>query len=289
MIRWMMGFCLLFFLFSKVYGVEVVRIIEPQSEQDASHHYFAQLLQISLDHTEKKYGQAYVETTGYVLEQGRAERALTFGQHIDVYWMGTSLQREQSLKAIRIPLLKGLLGYRGLIIREHDRPYYQDADNWEQLTRHPACQGMHWPDSDVLQKGAFRVVRSARYTAMFSMLANHRCDIFPRGIHEGPGEVMAYSKDSEVLGWFDDWLIYYPFPMYFFTNKDSVHLAERIAEGLELMIDDGSFEQFMKQHPVTQHLFPLDQWSDRVQIKLANPELPKDTPVTNTRYWLVPE
>ena len=268
---------------------EEVRIIKPQSQEDASHHYFSQLLQMALNKNVSGYSHAEVRHTPFVLEQGRAEQALKAGQHIDVYWMGTSLKRENELIAIRIPLLKGLLGYRGLIIRENERGFYKARVNWLRLNHRSVCQGMHWPDSDILERGGFRVIRSARFKSMFAMLENYRCDMFPRGIHEGPAETVAYQWQSEALGWFDQYLIYYPFPMYFFTSKETPLLAQRIKEGLELMIDDDSFTRYMENHPVTQHLFPLSQWADRVEVKLLNPELPVDTDITDTRYWIVPQ
>lgn len=274
---------------AQAFSAEAVRIIKPQSQTDASHHYFSQLLQMALDKNQSEYVHAIVRHTPFVLEQGRAEQALKAGQHIDVYWMGTSLNREQELIAIRVPLLKGLLGYRGLIIRESDRSFYEARVNWLRLNHRSLCQGMHWPDSDILERGGFRVVRSARFNSMFAMLENYRCDMFPRGIHEGPAETVAYQKQSEELGWFDQYLIYYPFPMYFFTSKDNPMLAKRIKEGLELMISDGSFTEYMKSHEVTRHLFPVSQWADRVQVKLLNPELPVDTDITDTRYWVVPQ
>lgn len=280
---------LLLILSLESFASDVVRIIRPQSEQDASHHYFSALLQQALDKTQSEYGHAIVRPTPLVLEQGRAEQALKAGQHIDVYWMGTSLEREQNLAPIRIPLLKGLLGYRGLIIRESERLFFANKTNWLRLNLRSICQGMHWPDSDILERGGFRVIRSARFKSMFAMLENYRCDMFPRGIHEGPAEVLANKQASDKLGWFDQYLIYYPFPMYFFTKKDNIVLADRIAKGLEMMIDDGSFDLFMQQHPVTKHLFPLSQWTERVEVKLLNIALPADTDITDSRYWVVPE
>ncbi len=284
---WLLPLLLIFTLES--FAADVVRIIRPQSEQDASHHYFSALLQLALDKTQVEYGHAIARPTPFVLEQGRAEQALKSGQHIDIYWMGTSLDREQKLSPIRIPLLKGLLGYRGLIIRESERDFFANKTNWLRLNLRSICQGMHWPDSDILERGGFRVIRSARFKSMFAMLENYRCDMFPRGIHEGPAEVTAHKKASDKLGWFDQYLIYYPFPMYFFTKKDNIVLADRITKGLEMMIDDGSFTQFMQQHPVTEHLFPLSQWTERVKVKLLNTELPADTDITDGRYWVVPE
>lgn len=266
-----------------------VRIIPPQSRADASHHYFQQLLERALQQTEVKYGPAEVVFATHVIEQGRAVENLNDGRWIDVYWMGTSIEREKNLNAIRIPLVKGLLGYRGFIMTARlQRSFDVVSDRASVLKSLSACQGMHWPDSDILEQGGFQVVRSARYDTLFAMLKRNRCDIFPRGVHEGPAEVASQVGDGAGISWVDNALIFYPFPMYFFTSRSNPQLAERIREGLERMIDDGSFEDFMRHHEVTQHLFPLEQWPGKVSVRLTNPELPADTDYLNPRYWVVP-
>ncbi|WP_140054522.1 amino acid ABC transporter substrate-binding protein [Oceanospirillum sanctuarii] len=266
-----------------------IRIIPPQSKADASHHYFQQLLERALQLTEVRYGAAEVVFAPHVIEQGRAVENLNEGKWIDVYWMGTSIEREKDLNAIRIPLVKGLLGYRGFIMTARlQRSFDVVSDRASVLKSLSACQGMHWPDSDILEQGGFKVVRSARYDTLFAMLKRNRCDIFPRGVHEGPAEVANQVGQGAGISWEDNALIYYPFPMYFFTSRSNPELAERIREGLERMIDDGSFEEFMRHHEVTQHLFPLEQWPGKVSVRLTNPELPADTDYLNPRYWVVP-
>ncbi|MDX1398370.1 MAG: hypothetical protein R3204_07575 [Oceanospirillum sp.] len=266
-----------------------VRIIPPQSQSDASHHYFQQLLEQALQRTEVEFGAAEVVFAPHIIEQGRAVENLNHGKWIDVYWMGTSVSRESDLTAIRIPLVKGLLGYRGFIMTSRlQRSFEMISDPGPMLKTLSACQGMHWPDSDILEQGGFKVVRSAKYQTLFEMLKRNRCDIFPRGVHEGPAEVDRQKRKGAGVSWLDSNLIYYPFPMYFFTSHSNKALAERIRTGLELMIDDGSFETFMRHHPVTRHLFPLEQWPGKVAIRLTNPELPADTDYLNPRYWVVP-
>ncbi|OPX55201.1 hypothetical protein SAMN02745127_02218 [Oceanospirillum multiglobuliferum] len=272
-----------------IQAAQTVRITRPQSSEDASFSYFAQLLQNALDKTTLQHGKALVIQSAFVMEQGRAEKNLAESEYIDVHWMGTSRKREQTLKAIRIPLLKGLLGYRGMIIRQADQALFMSIKDWGELKKYPLCQGMHWPDSDILQQAGFKVVRVVRYEAMFAMLENQRCRFFPRGVHEGPSEAQARNGAKDDIAWFDKRLIYYPFPMYFFTSRNNIALAKRIEEGLNIMIETGEFDAYMAQHLVTRHLFPFSQWAKRVAIQLPNPELPDDTNITDKKYWLVPE
>lgn len=265
-----------------------LRTIPPQSDFDVSHNYFVTLLQMMLDNTASEYGQSNV-THVVRMEQGRAFYELKRGKIIDVYWAGTSIDREEEFTAIRIPLLKGLLGYRLSIIREDSQSNFQSIKNLKDLKKYTACQGRHWPDSDILENAGIDVRRGPIYELMFGQLAAGRCDFFPRGIHEGGPELTARRDKYPNLRLFSDTIVYYPFPMYFFVRKGNIDLAERLELGLERAIDSGEFDLLLEKHPITSKLFPLTQWGEKNIIAIRNPLLPRDTPITNSRYWVRPD
>lgn len=62
-----------------------------------------------------------------VLEQGRATTELIRGRLIDVYWMGTNKQREAELRPIRIPLTRGLVGYRQFVINRDKKALFDQV------------------------------------------------------------------------------------------------------------------------------------------------------------------
>ncbi|WP_415911476.1 substrate-binding periplasmic protein [Neptuniibacter sp. QD37_11] len=241
-----------------------------------------------LDNTASEYGQSNVAHV-VRMEQGRAFYELKRGKIIDVYWAGTSIDREEEFTAIRIPLLKGLLGYRLSIIREDSKSKFQSIKHLKDLRRYTACQGRHWPDSYILESAGIEVRRGPIYELMFGQLAAGRCDFFPRGIHEGGPELMARREKYPNLRLFSDTIVYYPFPMYFFVRKGNIELAERLELGLERAIDSGEFDLLLEKHPITSTLFPLTQWGEKNIIAISNPLLPRDTPIKNSRYWIRPD
>ncbi|MCJ8299139.1 MAG: hypothetical protein MJK13_09435, partial [Pseudomonadales bacterium] len=118
MLRW---FCLLLLAVTvNSFASQSIRTIPPQSEFDASHSYFIGLLELVLEKTAAQYGPAEV-VFSMQMEQGRAFVELEKNAGLDVYWAGTSILREQRLKAIRIPLVKGMLGFRQFVIRKSRR------------------------------------------------------------------------------------------------------------------------------------------------------------------------
>lgn len=279
-------FIILWFLLlcCSVYADPVtIRILGPQSAEDTSQDYYHRLLALALNSAnDKKYKIQVVD--GNSVTQGRTIHLLN-GKFIDVYWMGTSIKREKQFKAIRIPLLKGLLGYRVAIINKAQKAQFTQLDA-KGLKSKVACQGTHWPDTQILKSNGFSVIPVARYELMFDLVDINRCDYFPRAIFEGYSELQQANKRLANLTMFDDSILHYPFPIFFFVHQDATELAKDIEQGLEKAIDSGEFDKLLRTHSVTKHLFPITKWQGTKLIELTNPFLGKNLDLNNARYWL---
>ncbi len=267
-----------------------VRIRAPQSEFDASHDYFYSLIQLALSKSVvdgKKLPLTELTMAPYMV-QLRALEELRAGRLIDVYWAGTSIERERNLRSIPIPLAKGLLGFRVFAIHKSRRSLLENARDLKGLQNLTFCQGAHWPDTDIMRSAGLSVQPGTAYENMFRQVVGRRCDAFPRGVHEGFSEVQARQKRYSGLELYTDTILYYPFPMFLFVNKSNEVLARRLQIGLELAISDGSFDEHLKTHPVTRHLFPLENWINSHYIKIDNPLLPNTLNTADTRYWITP-
>lgn len=263
---------------------ESLRIGAPQSEYDVSHSYFQTLIELAYA---KQQLPLNIEISQH-MAQDRAMAEIKAGRQLDVYWVGTNIKREQEFAFVDIPLVKGLLGYRVFVLHSNKIARLRQVKTLKDLRKLTLCQGTHWPDTDIMQAAKLRIVSNAIYENMFKQVYNGRCDVFPRGIHEGLTEVWARINIMPELRVHDELMLYYPFAMYFFVNKNNQQLAAKLKRGLEMAIDDGSFERHMKQHPVTKHLFPLDKWIGNRMIRITNPYLSEKTDITNSRYWITP-
>jgi ABC-type amino acid transport substrate-binding protein len=203
---------------------------------------------------------------------------------VSIYQTGTTIEREKQLTPIRIPLLKGTLGYRISLIHKDNIEKFDKIKSVSDLSEFTACQGTHWPDSDILEKAGLPVIRNPNYENMFSQLKNKRCDYFPRAIIEAYSEENARADPDIVV--YDKLIISYPFPMYFFTSPHQKQLATDVEKGLSLAIKDGSFDTFFKNNTITKSLYPLSKWDHSRIIKLQNPLLPAKTPINNSSLWL---
>lgn len=129
------------------------------------------------------------------ISQSRIIAALKRGDSdIDLYWMGTSPEFEESLRPIRIPLYQGLLGYRIFIIHRNHQKRFDSVISVEDLRLMRGIQGVGWSDIETLETAELKQLTS-QYESIFGLVnSGKRVDYFSRGIHEAFGEISTYQK-----------------------------------------------------------------------------------------------
>ncbi|MDN3638037.1 transporter substrate-binding domain-containing protein [Simiduia curdlanivorans] len=199
---------------------------------------------------------------------------------VDVVWSMTSIERETEHLAIKIPLNRGLMGYRVALVRSAEPDMLASVASLEQLKQFTAGQMYVWSDTKILTSQGM-VVPGSNYNTLFRMLVAGRFDFFPRSVTEVSQELarnaaMGISLDKHLL-------IRYPAAMYFFVNKQDAKLAADIERGLEMMLASGEFVQRFEHYygDVIREL----QLDARVAIDLHNPYLPADTPLCRRELW----
>lgn len=258
------------------------RVVGQQSVEDVSQSYFYDLLNEAFKTFPSPPNVQPIHFDS--ITQGRTLQLLA-DNIIDIHWTGTSAVRESEYRAIKVPLLMGLLGYRVSIINIKNKTQFNDISQ-KALQRKVACQGEHWPDTQILKHNGFSTMPVARFELMFKMVDAGHCDYFPRAIFEGYGELEEAQKAMSNLTMYDDTILYYPFPIYYFVHKNNESLAKDLESRLSQMAKSGELLQFMKQHSLTKHLFPLNKWAAKRFIHLENPTLPNNVEIKDTRYWL---
>lgn len=278
-------YMLLYIFTLPINATDTISIRGPQSEFDASQSYYEGLIRLAYE----KHGKIVNIVYSPYMVQKRALLELQAGRLIDVYWAGTNAARSSQPGVVDIPLIKGLLGFRVFLTHKDNIDKLAKIRTLDDLKQFSFCQGSHWPDTDIMLAAGLNVLPNPIYESMFLQTIKKRCDAFPRGINEALSEFELRQYSMPNLALYDDLILYYPFPMYFFTSPKKPEIASILKSGLEKAIDDGSFDYYIETHPTTRHLFPLKNWNNAHYIKLENPFLPSDIDTTNNRYWLTPE
>lgn len=263
---------------------ERVIYMRAQAEPDIRDRYFADLLQLALDKTRASHGAATAEASPVLMRQSRALLSLEQGRYLDVLWTMTSREREAKLAPIRIPLLRGLLGYRLLVIRRDRVRDFAGIGELASLAALTAVQGHDWPDTAILRANGLRVETSSTEIAgMYAMLRLGRVDYFPRGVNEAWTELARLTGTELMVE--PHLLLRYTAPVYFFVRPGRPELAARIETGLRRALADGSLERHFRTHPATRSALTTLEAGDWTVLELENPTLPDQTPVSDTALW----
>ena len=250
----------------------------PRSVNDKRVEYPVQLLNLALSKVRTGYE---LRPSLLNITQSRALKLLMAGETVDVVWTMTSVERETQFLPIRIPIYKGLIGWRIFLIARDDQPLFNRVNRLEQLAKLTAGQGLDWPDMTIMRFNGLAVEGASTYEGLFDMLQRRRFIYFPRSVIEVWQELATHSQKGFVVE--NHILLHYPTALYYFVKKDNVQLAADIQTGLEAAIADGSFERlFIKFHQTS---IERAKMSERKLFQLTNPDLPADTPLEQSHLW----
>lgn len=254
--------------------------------QEKLRQYYVDLLQMVLEKTEKSDGPFQLKKSATSMLRKDLIESLSKGLGLEVMWLMTNKEREDLLLPVRIPLLKGTLGYRALIIRDKDRKRFESIKNLADLRNLTAVQGDVWMDTRILEANGLPVTGVKGYESMFFLISKGKYDYFPRGINEIWKEVETHK--GKGLSVEENIILHYDSPMYFFVKGSNAALAERIERGLRLAIEDGSFDNHFYNHPLHRETFEKTNLRSRKIFRLDNPYLPEGTPLEDRTLWLDP-
>ena len=261
----------------------IIRYPQPESLKDVRHIYRIELLKLAMDKTKSAYGEFEIVYTAAEMSQSRALTELENNGVVDVVALPSNIEREKKFLPVRIPIMKGILGYRIFIINKNQRDKFRKIKTFSDLKKIKAGAGHDWADVPILQHNGIPVEKGGKYEGLFYMLAAGRFDYFPRGVNEAGKEIEDRRGNLTDLIIEDTLALYYPFPVYFFLNKKNTETAKRIETGLRYAINDGSFENLFNKY-FKAYLTKADLKNRKI-FRLKNPFLPAETPYKNRSLW----
>ncbi|MCP5011429.1 MAG: amino acid ABC transporter substrate-binding protein [Aestuariibacter sp.] len=255
----------------------------PIDENDQRHDYPLTLLKLALSKTGVRYTLTPSER---ILLQGKSIRQLKENREINILWVMTDTQREKELLPIRIPIHKGLIGWRVFLINQSLEDRFEKVTDFQSLTKLTPLQGAEWPDTKILQSNGFNVLTVTDFPEAFSRLALRQGDFFPRAVSEVLDELNYSSLDPDIV-LEKDLVIHYPTAMYYFVNRANPTMARLIETGLRRALEDGSFDNIFISHH-REALLKVDIGNRKV-FHIDNPLLPPGTPLDDKALWFDPE
>lgn len=253
-----------------------------QSEADPNGPYMAAMIKLAFEHLGRK---VELQPVTEDMTQTRLQEDTLHGK-LDIMWAGTSKELEEQLEPVRIPIFKGLLGHRLLIIRKDDQAKFDRVNSIEDLRQIPLGQGTAWIDTKILEANGLKVVKTMKYQNLFYMVDGGRFDAFPRAVFEPFSEVDKHPELNLAVE--KRLMLVYKSDFYLFVNKRNKQLARDLELGLNRAIADGSFEKVFLSAPSVQEAITKGNLKNRVVIPLNNPFNSDETPIDRAELWIDP-
>lgn len=257
----------------------------PEGAADKRYEYYWSILTAALESNRDQFGDYQLVRYPIQMNGKRAQAQLQAGGEPNVLIRTTSKDLETQLLPIRIPVDKGLTGYRLFLVMDGMQQQLERVNDIDGLRRFTMGQEVRWSDVAVLKAAGFKVATGDDYTGLFGMLAIGRFALFPRGINEIVAERSNNLANFPNLRIERRFMLYYPLPRYFFVARsaEGQRMAARIENGLWRLIRNGEFERRYQAFKADQ-LRNLD-FTGRILFKLHNPNLPPETPLANRQLW----
>jgi len=267
---------------------KVTTVIYPrfQSKKDTRDLDAVELLETALQKTVEQYGSFVCKPSALSMKEERYRTEVKEGKFVNVIWSSVTKELENDLIPLRIPIRKGLLGYRVFLINKKNKDKFAAIQNIEELKKLSLIQGHDWNDIKIFRQMGFNVTSITSYEDMFKLINSGRYDYFSRGAYETLTAYEARREELPNLFVEENILLYYPWPKYFFVSRKHPKLAERIEAGLNLMIQDGSFDEIFKKY----HLNTIQKANlkNRKLFTIKNPLLPETAPISRKELWFNP-
>jgi hypothetical protein len=260
----------------------------PETEGDQRYAYHWRVLRAALEATRSKYGDYQLEPGQPLSEKLQVVEMQRPHGGLNTLVLDATQTLEEALQPVKIPIDKGLLGYRVFLIQAEDQPRFAGVQSLEQLRKLRFGQQREWSDVAVYQAAGLPVVTGSSYEGLFHMLMLRRFDAFGRGVSEVSGELAHWRKQYPQMTIENELLLYYPLPVYFwFARTDEGRLrVQRVEEGMRTLMADGTLDRlFSEEYAATIQQLGLDR---RRTLKIANPHLSSNHPFDKPEYWFVP-
>jgi ABC-type amino acid transport substrate-binding protein len=262
---------------------KIIRVNDNGADPNST--YVIKLINLAIDQIDTKYR---VEINREAFSQAKVNEEVRSNGILDVVWTTADADMEREFLPIRIPLLKGLLGYRIFIIHKDNQYKFRQINNIDDLKKITVGQGRTWTDAKILEANGLKVIKSNKYPNLFDMLDGGRFEAFARGVNEPFGELAQrpHLKDLMVE---ETLLLSYKMPFYLFVSRNNTQLARDLETGLNRAVANGSFDKVFYNDPNIKDVLEKANMKNRKVFYLDNPFLTKETPLDRTELWFDPQ
>jgi hypothetical protein len=255
---------------------------------------------IGIKVSDSRANNFYMDALVWVLDKSGAEYELIQTEHsmssqvrkvalvqhgdLDVMYAGTTVEMEEQLEPIRFPITRGLIGSRVFIINKKYQDEYRYIKGIDDLKRYSGVLSCGWPEKEIFEAVGLKQ-KEQLYTDIFDGINQGSRYYFPRGILEAYSELIDKKETLKNLVVEENILLRYKSAVLFFVHPDNKRLKAILEEGFRKGYEDGSYIEFLYNHPLIKESFVKSDLDNRLVIEIANPFFPEKSATILNQYW----
>jgi len=175
---------------------------------------------------------------------------------------------------VPVSIMKGLLGYRILVTRAEDRERFDAIASIDDLKKYTVGVPDFWAELSLFGSNHLPTNGDSSFDSLFADLAKGAFDYTTFGVNEVESIFDEHATNLGSLQLNDHLMIYYPMPVVFYVTPRNPALARRVADGLEIITQNGVLDAIFNRY-FGEYIARLDL-QRRHMIVLDNPLLPHE-------------
>lgn len=203
---------------------------------------------------------------------------------VDIMYAGTTVEMESILKPIRFPITRGLIGHRIFIINKNHRSNYAQIKGIDDLKNYSGILSYGWPEKEIFEAVGLMQVEKI-YAEIFDNLNSGSRYYFSRGVLEAYSELIDKKEAMPNLIVEENILLRYKSAVLFFIHPENKELEEIITSGFNKAYEDGSYIDFLYNHPLIKSSFEQANLAERLVIDIPNPFFSEASKSIPGQFW----
>ncbi len=222
----------------------------------------------------------YQKPGGHAIQIERVKRGT-----ITIQSFGAYAELERKLIPIRVPIFKGLIGYRIFLINKKDQKKFSKIKTLDDLRKLTGMEGKGWTDIKIMEDAGLPQ-REVSGNAIYRMLnRGGRADYFSRAVYEAVGELQTLKTAYPDIAIEKRIFLTYPFAMYFYVSPKYPGLAEMLRRSFQELVESGRFDRFFYRHHYIRSAIEKANLDNRVKFNIPNKYLSSETRKLPRSYW----
>lgn len=230
------------------YCLDQIKVLRPLLKSDKRTLHKDEVIYRALDLTASEFGPFTFETVDVDMTPGRAFASMKTGELINTYVAPGNKLWDQSTIPIKIPIRKGLLSYRLLLINQADLSKFENVKTLDDLNNLTAGLQTNWATTKVFNEAKINMVVSHTFEGLFLMLEKQRFNYIPRAIYEVFDELENRKSQLKNIIVEPNLALHIPMATFVYVSKNFPEIANRIEVGLQKMVSNGELQTILNKY-----------------------------------------